>query len=556
MRPAGLAVAAVALAMAAPATANASWSQSSSGTHYARAVSMPAGKTPTASVSNRSVTVSWAASTLPDGTAIASYTVKRYDTSGNVQTIGSGCSGTISALTCTETAVPGGTWKYAVTPERSNWTGAEGPQSASVTVASPSLSFSSSTTVTSLPTTLTGSIAAFVGGQTVTFRLDDPTSGPVLSGTLSPTPVPSGGGSSITVTVPAGTTNGSHTVYAVGSGGSDVASAGITVSVPYTVTTTAWDLRDASSATEANRSASYAFASDALTLTTGNWATAFSGTRYFEFNMNAAQPAGFSVSGANFNFRFAAGASGDTACFYFEVRHASTGLLFTNGTHGSTSSPVGCVTGTTQQTFSTAIPELNTTDLANDARVRVYGRESGARGFAIDMGTVTGSTPMAPFTLYAGSYTDASTGTAATTNWGLFGSGSAAYTSAASWTNAFSGTRYLTLTFPSYVPSTATVTSATFTHSYRATASGHNACYYFEVYANGGSSPIGTHGSISSPFSCNSTTSYKTDGPVSLPEIDTPAEANTAIVKMYFNVSSTGTRTTDHDLAQLAIGYQ
>jgi hypothetical protein len=517
---------------------------------------MPAGNTPTASVAGRSVTVSWAASNLPDGTAIASYTVTRYDTSGNVQTIGSGCSGTIAALTCTESAVPAGTWRYAVTPVRSNWTGTEGPQSPSVTVASPSLTFSSSTTVTSLPTTLSGSIAAFVGGQTVTFRLDNASTGTVLSGTLSPTPVPSGGGSSITVTIPAGTSNGAHTVYAVGSGGTDVASAAITVAVPYTVTTSAWDLRDASSATEANRSASYAFASDALTLTTGNWSTALTTSRYFEFNLNAAQPAGFSVSGANFNFRFAAGASGDTACFYFDVRRASTGVTLPSGTHGSTSSPVGCVTGTTQQTISTAIPELNTTDLANDVRVRVYGRESGARPFAIDMGTITGSTPMASFTLYAGSYTDASTGTAATTNWGLFGSGSATYTSAASWANAFSGTRYLTLTFPSYVPSTATVTSATFTHAYRATVSGHNACYYFEVYANGGSTPIGTHGTSASPFSCNSTTSYKTDGPFSLPEIDTPAEANTAVVKMYFNVSSTGTRTTDHDLAQLTINYQ
>src|SRR5919202_1061616 len=177
----------------------------------------------------RSVTVSGATSNLPDGTAIASYTVRRYDTNGNVQTIGSGCSGTITALTCTETAVPGGTWKYAVTPVRSNWTGTEGPQSASVTVASPSLTFSSSTSVTSLPTTLNGTIAAFVGGQTVTFRLDNASTGTVLSGTLSPTPVPSGGGSSVTVTVPSGTSNGSHTVYAIGSAG-DVASASITVS--------------------------------------------------------------------------------------------------------------------------------------------------------------------------------------------------------------------------------------------------------------------------------------------------------------------------------------
>ncbi|MEA2352750.1 MAG: hypothetical protein QOJ14_1164, partial [Thermoleophilaceae bacterium] len=118
---------AIAIAAVTPVTAaNATWSGAGAGSHYVKAVSMPAGSTPTASVSNRSVTVSWAASTMPGGGAIASYVVKRYDTIGNVQTIGSGCSGTISALTCTETAVPGGTWKYSVAPTLGNWTGAEG----------------------------------------------------------------------------------------------------------------------------------------------------------------------------------------------------------------------------------------------------------------------------------------------------------------------------------------------------------------------------------------------------------------------------------------------
>src|SRR2546429_6002006 len=230
---------ALAFAAVAPAAAaNAAWTQTGSGVQWAKAVSMPTGNTPTAAVSNRSVAVSWTANTMPGGASVSTYVVKRYDTIGNVQTIGSSCSGTISALTCTETSVPGGTWKYTVTPTLSNWTGAESAQSTTATVASPSLTFSSSTTVTSLPTTLNGTIAAFVGGHTVTFRLDNASTGTVLSGTLSPTPVPTGGGSSITVTIPTGTTNGSHTVYVVGSG-ADVASAGITVAVPYSVTTTA-----------------------------------------------------------------------------------------------------------------------------------------------------------------------------------------------------------------------------------------------------------------------------------------------------------------------------
>ena len=91
---------------------------------------MPAGNTPTATVSNRSVSVSWATSNLPGGAAVSSYVVKRYDTGGTVQTIGSACSGTVSALTCTEAAVPGGTWKYSVTPVLSTPGGELGPVAA------------------------------------------------------------------------------------------------------------------------------------------------------------------------------------------------------------------------------------------------------------------------------------------------------------------------------------------------------------------------------------------------------------------------------------------
>src|SRR5256714_4159200 len=342
---------AVAIALAAPAAgASAAWTHSGSGAQTAKAISMPAGNTPTASVSNRSVTVSWTGSTLPGGSAITTYLVKRYDTNGNAQTIGSSRSGTISALTCTETSVPGGAWKYTISPTLSNWTGAESAQSTSATVASPSLTFSSSTTVTSLPTTLSGSIAAFVGGQTVIFRLDNASTGTVLSGTLSPTPVPAGGGSSITVTIPAGTTNGPHQGYAGGSSG-DVASAAITVAVPYSVTTAAWDLRDASAGVELNLSAAPAFA-DLRTFTTGIWPTAFNTANYLEFNENAALPAGFSVTGATFDFKMAAGAAGGTACFYFEVRRASAGGVV--GTRGSTSEPGGCGAGTKLQAFRTS----------------------------------------------------------------------------------------------------------------------------------------------------------------------------------------------------------
>ncbi len=208
-----------------PASAAASWHPGGGGSGYAVAQSLGAGNTPSVSVSNRSVTVSWSATS--GGAPVAGYTVRRYNLSGVLQTIGSGCSGAISALTCTETAVSSGSWKYSVTPVQSGWHGNESAQSATAVVASPSLTLSP-TTVNSLPATLTGSIQSFIDGQTVTFRLDNQTTGTVLSGSITPSPVPSSGTSSVSVTLPAGTADGSHAIYAIGDQG-DVASTDVTV---------------------------------------------------------------------------------------------------------------------------------------------------------------------------------------------------------------------------------------------------------------------------------------------------------------------------------------
>jgi hypothetical protein len=98
---------------------------------------MPTGATPTLSVAGSNVTMTWTASTI-GGTSVTAYTVRRYDANTLApQTIGSSCSGTVSALTCTEAAVPAGTWKYTVTPRQGLWVGTEGPKSATATVIVP-----------------------------------------------------------------------------------------------------------------------------------------------------------------------------------------------------------------------------------------------------------------------------------------------------------------------------------------------------------------------------------------------------------------------------------
>jgi hypothetical protein len=211
-------------------TAYASWGGAGSGSGAVKAAQLPTVTAPSASASVHSVTVTWSAATV-GGQNVAGYTVKRFDTGGTGQTVGAGCSGTISDLTCTEAAVPSGTWRYTVTPVQGAWIGTESAQGSSVTVQSPGLSFTSSTTVTSLPVMLNANLTNLVPGQAVTFRLDNQSTGTVLSSTLSPTTVPASGAVAATVTVPAGVASGSHTVYAI-DGQGDVASASITVAHP------------------------------------------------------------------------------------------------------------------------------------------------------------------------------------------------------------------------------------------------------------------------------------------------------------------------------------
>jgi hypothetical protein len=225
-----IALVVAALTCAGPA-ALAAWNFSGDGNGRSRAISMPAGSTPTASVSNRNVQVTWAAVTMPDGGAVDSYLVKRYNTSGAEESINGACDVVISTTTCTESTVPPGTWRYAVAPRLGSWQGPFGPASADVSVAAPTLTLNNPTTITQFPSQLTGAIASFIPGQSVTVRLDDPTSGTVLPSSFVPTTVAADGAANLTVTISSAVTNGTHSLYAIGNNG-DLASATFTVNVP------------------------------------------------------------------------------------------------------------------------------------------------------------------------------------------------------------------------------------------------------------------------------------------------------------------------------------
>ena len=102
---------------------------------------------------------------------------------------------------------------------------------------------------------------------------------------------------------------------------------------------------------------------------------------------------------------------------------------------------------------------------------------------------------------------------------------------------------------PAYVPSGAEINNVSLESAYRSDTSG-TTCRYFEVYS--GSTLLATKGSGASPFSCNATTSFVTDT-VSLPEVDTVAEANSLRIRTYVR-NSGGLRSSD-DLASLRITY-
>jgi len=214
------------------AVAFAAWSVSSAaGNGGSGAGSVPPGSTPTASVANRDVTVSWPPVTVPGHGPASSYRVTRFNGAGVVQTITNNCTGQITGLSCTEVGVPPGQWRYAVAPRYAGWDGADGPMSSAVSVNAPALTLTGSTNLTAVPGTLNGNVASYLPGQSLVFRLDDPTGGQVLTGSATPNSIPAGGGATVQVTVPLSVANGSHTLFAVGSGG-EVTGSSFTVAAP------------------------------------------------------------------------------------------------------------------------------------------------------------------------------------------------------------------------------------------------------------------------------------------------------------------------------------
>ena len=146
-------------------------------------------------------------------------------------------------------------------------------------------------------------------------------------------------------------------------------------------------------------------------------------------------------------FASTGGAGSGNACFYFEVRRASTGAVL--GTYGSSGSPVACSAGATQGVSTTDISaQVANTTIANDLRIRVLGVETGAKAWKIESGTVTGATADRQLHLYPNTLVDSADSTPASDVWGLATAGDGATFQTQGWPTSFNTGRLVTVTFP------------------------------------------------------------------------------------------------------------
>ncbi|MFI5934973.1 LamG-like jellyroll fold domain-containing protein [Actinoplanes sp. NPDC051494] len=191
-----------------------------------RAATVNAAITPTTSkYAAQAVAVSWPAVTLSNGVAVDGYVIKRYDTATQTaQTVLSGCTGTLTTLTCTESNVPTGSWRYSVRPVLgANWVGPESGLSTSISTAPAVLTLAQTTFKGPFPATTTGTVTGFGVNEAYTYKLDGSTT---LTG--FPTVVDVTGSAPISSLSIPSASEGTHTVSVVGANGS---TASVTITI-------------------------------------------------------------------------------------------------------------------------------------------------------------------------------------------------------------------------------------------------------------------------------------------------------------------------------------
>jgi predicted ribosomally synthesized peptide with SipW-like signal peptide len=312
--------------------------------------------------------------------------------------------------------------------------------------------------------------------------------------------------------------------------------------------TTGWTISDAASGTAAD-------VSDPTTTTNGlygpttNWNNVYAANRYVSVDYLGTLPAGLAVTGAQFNLNFAAAAAANNICFYFEVIQTSTGTVL--GTHGSTTTPAGCVTGTTVTAVNTSLPEVTSTDIANDVTIKIYAKDTAKSSMRIDRGVVTGSTAYGSFTLYRSASTDSADSTPATSIWAPAADDGTVLATAGNFGATFASTKYVDVTFPAgHVVAGATINSVGLAVKFKSPSAGRAMCVYYEAYS--GATLVGTYGSSASPYCSDSSSNWRSDT-IALTGVDTVAEVNALRIRIYGQVASSGKGS--WDLIQLRPNY-
>jgi hypothetical protein len=116
-------------------------------------------------------------------------------------------------------------------------------------------------------------------------------------------------------------------------------------------------------------------AQDTTLLTSAaSWPNSFAPTRYIRIGFPPTVPASATISSATLTLALRPSSAASTLCVYLEV-YAGATLI---GTHGSSSSPAICTTGSSNGVLSVPLAELATAGQANTTQIRVYGRSSPA----------------------------------------------------------------------------------------------------------------------------------------------------------------------------------
>ena len=132
-RIAGVLAAAVVVTWGGPA-AYGYWQTVGANAASVKADSIPAIAAPSAAASAGTATVSWSSGATAAGRPVTGYTVARYSAASGGTNVAAGgnCAGILTALSCTESSLPGGTWYYTVTPVLAAWQGPESGRSAGI----------------------------------------------------------------------------------------------------------------------------------------------------------------------------------------------------------------------------------------------------------------------------------------------------------------------------------------------------------------------------------------------------------------------------------------